>query len=964
MESEHSRDGTSTIVTRLILGVVAEEGGEQAVDRVLDRAGLLAQKVLLQSAHGRVPYSVKLALFDAVVGELGDPRIGLRVGAVALGDAALAPLRAMTRAVRSPAAVLRHVSRVATRLDSAAVFRCVSAGAGEAELAWHVLPPRRPTRVDCDYNVGMLAQAPALFGLPPARVTHTVCQVEGAPECEYTVTWRERPAGALWRRWRRRSVADVRRQDEAAQAAERLRGLHVAAMDLVSGASLEETLDRVAERADGAVHARGHLLDLRLPNGVRHVRGRGVDPAVLDALRETAIEPGIGCVDGAEVLAVAVASATRNYGVLAAVVSPGQAFFPEDEGLLAAYAQHAAAAIEMSVLLADAREQEETARLLLGVARSLAGRRTVSAVAQSVADAVPLLSGADRSGVALWEPGVEEVWIAASSGWPADLAERLGQYVTTPEESPELREMLATTMPLLIDRGGSSWAQEMLDEFGVEAMGAVPIAVDDRLVGIVLAHWVETTPPPVLGDALTERLWGLAGLAGVALDNSRLLAEIRRQDSHDALTGLPNRASFEARLESALGEVDRASAQVAVLFCNVSRLKRINDSLGHEAGDDLLRQVAGRLGAAVVRDGDTVARYSGDEFVLLLPGVGTLDAADVVARVRSSLTAPMRVGGESVFVDLAIGFAVADAAPFAAAGDRLEAGQQLIERAYEDMHKVRAESRGLVHLEQSPERLRVEAELRGAAGRGEFRVHLQPQVDLASGRVVGVEALARWYHPEMGLVSPGIFVPIAEDSGLIEEIGEYILREACRVVAGWRQQGIDLELAVNVSAVQLNKPDFAELVHDILVESGLPCDRLIVEVTESQVMSHAAAGNGNLHRLRELGVGISVDDFGTGYSSLAQLRRLPVTEVKVDQAFTAQLTDEDSSAFVAGIVGLGQGLGLRVVAEGVETSDQLQALQDMGCHRAQGYLLGRPADPTAVLEALLLGAPVPASVAV
>lgn len=962
MESGRAGGGTSTLSTRLLLGVVAEEGGEQAVDRVLDRAGLLVEKAHLQSAHGRVPYSVMLQLFDAVVRELGDPRIGRRMGAVALKDPALAPIRALTRVLGSPAAAFRHVSRVSTRLDSTAVFRCVAARPGEAQLAWHVLPPRPPTRVDCDYSVGMLEQAPVLFGLPPARVAHKACQVDGAPECEYVVTWREHRAGALWRRWRGRSVALASRQDAVGHAEERLRGLRSAASDLVSGASLEETLDRVAERADGAVHARGHLLDLRLPNGVRHVRSRGLDPSVLETLRDTPLVPGIRCVEGAEVLAVAVASATRKYGMLAAVVNSGQAFFPEDEDLLAAYAQHAAAGIEMSVLLSETREQEETARLLLRVARSLAGRRTVSAVAQSVAEAVPLLSGADRSAVALWEPGLGRVWIPGSSGWPADLAERVAQYVTTPEESPELRELLAAGLPMLVDRGGSAWARDVLDEFGIEAMGWVPIKVDGQLVGIVLAHWVDTVPPPVLGEALTERLWGLAGLAGVALDNSRLLDEIRRQDSHDALTGLPNRALFEARLESALGEVDREGAQVAVLFCNVSRLKRINDSLGHGAGDELLRKVAGRLRAAVVREGDTVARCSGDEFVVLLPGVGDSDAEDVAARVQSSLTAPMRVGGEEVFVDLAIGFAVAEAAPFIAPEDRRELGRRLIECAYEDMHRVRAEARGLVHPEQSPDRLRVETELRGAAGRGEFRVHLQPQIDLATGRVVAVEALARWYHPEMGLVSPGLFVPIAEDSGLIEEIGEYILREACHVVAGWREQGIDLELAVNVSAVQLNKPDFAELVHLVLMESGLPCDRLVVEVTESQVMSHVAAGNGNLHRLRELGVGISVDDFGTGYSSLAQLRRLPVTEVKVDQAFTAQLTDEDSSAFVAGIVGLGQGLGLRVVAEGVETPAQLDALQDMGCHRAQGYLLGRPADPAAVLDALLAGTQVPVTV--
>jgi hypothetical protein len=217
MESGHLRGDTSTLITRLMLRVVAEERGEQAVDRVLDRAGLLSTREHLLSAQGRVPHPVMLRLYEAVA-ELGDPRIGLRMGAIALRDPALAPLRALTRMLGSPAAAFRHVSRVSTRLNSGAVFRCVAARPGEAQLAWHALPPRRPSKVDCDFNVGMLEQAPALFGLPPARVVHRTCQGDGAPECEYTVTWPERPTGAPWRRWRRpQSVAVASRLDERFQ---------------------------------------------------------------------------------------------------------------------------------------------------------------------------------------------------------------------------------------------------------------------------------------------------------------------------------------------------------------------------------------------------------------------------------------------------------------------------------------------------------------------------------------------------------------------------------------------------------------------------------------------------------------------------------------------------------------------------------------------------------------------------
>ena len=309
-----------------------------------------------------------------------------------------------------------------------------------------------------------------------------------------------------------------------------------------------------------------------------------------------------------------------------------------------------------------------------------------------------------------------------------------------------------------------------------------------------------------------------------------------------------------------------------------------------------------------------------------------------------------------MFVDLSIGIAVAETSGHASPEDALRLAGELLARAEEDMHRRRTGTPAAVPDQEhrSREHLRLETDLRGAVDRGEIAVHLQPQVDLASGRVVGVEALARWHHPALGSVRPDVFVPIAEASGQIRGIGDHVLREACRTVAAWHADGWDLEVAVNVSAVQLTDPDFAESVLHVLAETGLPAGSLTLEVTESQVLSEVATRHGHLEALRALGVGISVDDFGTGYSSLAQLQRLPVTELKIDRTFTSQLTADGSpSPLVAGIIGLAHGLGLRVVAEGVETYAQSQALHGMTCDRVQGYLFGRPAAPEAVRELLL-----------
>ncbi|MCF6508162.1 EAL domain-containing protein [Blastococcus sp. MG754426] len=937
------------MTTRLLLRVVAARGGERAVERVLDRAGLADRRTPLQSLRGRVTYPEKLRLFDAAAEELGDPRVGLALGEAAMSDPAVRALRRVLTTFGSPAGLLRQVSRISTRLDTAAVFRCESATDGKARLSWRVLPPHHPGRVDCDYNIGMLRKAPVLFGLEPAVVEHWACQADGAPQCEYTVTWQEQQARSRWRgrgRYRRVSLGAV--HAPVADAEERLRDLQEAATDLFSGDSLADTLDRVAERADRAVHAPGYVLDVRLPHGQRHVRSRGLGSSALAALGDQRLEVGCREVGGTSVLAVPVTSGTRDYGVLAVVAWPGQATFPGDVQLLTAYARHAAAAIEMAATLAEAREQEETARLLLTVARSLAGRREARQIARTIADAVPSLCGADRAAVALWDAGTQSVRIAGLSGWPPELAERAAGFVTSTEDSRELCELIAVGAPMLVDRSSSPWADAVLGDFGVTAMGGVPIKVDERLVGIVLAYWAHRAAPTTLDDGTTERMWGLAGLAGVALDNTQLLDDIRHQAAHDPLTGLPNRAFLLSEMQTALSQ---PAGHIALLFCDVRRLKRVNDSLGHGAGDEVLAEVARRLRSAV-RDQDTVARFSGDEFAVLLSGTSGPGAREVADRIHRSLAAPVRTGDDEVFVDLAIGLAVAESSGGLpdAAGDL---AHDLLERAEEDLHRSKSGSPGLPE-QRVREHLRLETDLHGAVERGEVVVHLQPQVDLATGRVVAVEALARWQHPALGPVPPDCFVPIAEASGRIREIGDHVLREACRTVADWRSDGLELEVAVNVSAVQLTDPDFAASVQRVLAETGLPARSLTLEVTESQVLTEVATSHGHLEHLRALGVGISVDDFGTGYSSLAQLQRLPVSELKIDRSFTSQLTGSaPSSPLVAGIVGLAHGLGLRVVAEGVETCSQAEALQGMACSRGQGYLFGRPAEPAAVRGLLL-----------
>jgi diguanylate cyclase (GGDEF)-like protein len=456
-------------------------------------------------------------------------------------------------------------------------------------------------------------------------------------------------------------------------------------------------------------------------------------------------------------------------------------------------------------------------------------------------------------------------------------------------------------------------------------------------------------PAPAPLRVLARAFWRLTELASLAaLDNSRLLEDARRQAMHDPLTGLPNKALLQDRLEASLARVGRDGRRVGVLFCDVNRFKRFNDSLGHGAGDTVLRHVAAQLQAAV-RSSDTVARYSGDEFVILLPGLESeAEAEDLAGRVRTGLTEPLDINGRKIFVDVAIGASVSGLLPHERTDTLSKAARLLIEDADFQMRRTKARARGQRPPAKNKDSLQLETDLRGAAGRGELRVHYQPQIDVTTNEIVAAEALVRWQHPELGLLPPADFIALAEESSLITEVGAYILTEACRAGAAWGAAGHDIEISVNVSAVQLGSKEFLALIRDTLKRTGFRADSLTLEVTESQAVTETSTNDRNLHGLRASGLGISVDDFGTGYSSLAQLHTLPVTEVKLDRSFTTRLGDEESNAFVAGIVGLGHGLGLRVVAEGVETQSQFEALRAMGCERAQGYLLGKPVEASAL----------------
>ena len=459
--------------------------------------------------------------------------------------------------------------------------------------------------------------------------------------------------------------------------------------------------------------------------------------------------------------------------------------------------------------------------------------------------------------------------------------------------------------------------------------------------------WVEAT-----GRAL-DPLRPRAGSVWIFTDVSERKAAEERAAYlayYDVLTGLPNRSLVQDRLQQAVVNADRAATKVALLMVDLDRFKTINDSLGHSVGDRLLVEVAKRL-KLCLRESDTLCRQGGDEFLILLPDLRDAEACVThLARLTDGLAQPFRVDALELAITVSMGIAIyPDDGPDL--GTLLKKSDMAMYRAKEaGRNTYRFFNEGM--NDEAEERLAMHSNLRRALDAGQFVLHYQPQIEIASGRLVGAEALLRWNHPTLGLVLPGRFIPVAEESGLIVPIGEWVLREACREAANWQRQGMpDVVVAVNLSALQFKRGEIEMSVTRALDESGLDPALLELELTESILIHDTENVLATVMRLKHMGLKLSIDDFGTGYSSLAYLKRFKVDKLKIDQSFIRDLAkDSDDAAIVRAIVQMARSLGLRTIAEGVEDRHVLDHLRLYRCDEAQGYFFSRPVPAAKFVE--------------
>ena len=656
-------------------------------------------------------------------------------------------------------------------------------------------------------------------------------------------------------------------------------------------------------------------------------------------------------------------------GVLLFLSSELGAFTPELVGLLQRLADNVSFALENFARADDRRladdQRERLTRMFAALSatnEAIMRARTRNELFQLVCEAAVHGGRFASTVIALSEPGEEFLRVMAWAGPKAELHRSV--KIAVSEERPEGRSLsgiaFRTSQPCisndyLADARGAAFHDRARRE-GNKSGAALPLLSHGRAVGVLVFL---SSDCDAFTPELVELLTRLASNVSFALDNFDRADEKARADdqikylaTHDGLTDLPNRATFNQLLHSSIESARRLGRSFAVLFIDIDRFKVINDSLGHDAGDALLVETGNRLRGAL-RGGDVVARLGGDEFVIILEHASEASQIEAAARkILSVVAQPLQLCGLECRATASIGIAV-----FPNDGDD---EQTLTKNADMAMYRAKEEGKNGFRFfvrqsrTQSVERLVFEARLRQALERDEFSLHYQPKIELAGGRVTGVEALLRWTSPDLGVLPPMQFISLAEETGLIVPIGRWVLRTACAQNMAWRRQGLPpLSMAVNLSPRQFSDETLLQDIDDALASSGMPPELLQLEITESMVMHNVSRAIELLEIIRGRGVRLAIDDFGTGYSSMSLMKKFPVDTIKIDRSFVQDLPhDAEDRAIAQAIISMGRALGLTVIAEGVETADQAAFLREHACDEMQGYLFSKPVPPESIPDLL------------
>lgn len=971
----------SGAVTHVIVGCVRSRGGDFGVAQMMAMAGEHRPVEMLEDPRSWSTHDEVVSLLAAAERVTGETSMGWCVGEELLRPVDGADATDLLRSHGSPAELLRNVTEATARLLTVSSLEPLEVGEDHAVLRATTRPLLPRHRYLCELTKGLLSQVPAIFGLSTAVIDEPECQARGGRCCLYCLTWEDEAGvqaavvpGVTFRPTPEAPAAPSGQTappgQQARILADRLEEAARSIGDLVSGGDPSALLASLAARAAGAVGASRYLLAVGQGAGRPPVvHQAGLDNAEAGALARELLASDVPASSGAR-LVVDVATHRHRFGRFAAYYQPGEDPPPGARRILSLHANCAAAAVELASAAAASRQSEATTQALLELSGSLSRAGTVAVVAQSLADAVPTLSGCDRSSVLLWDPFEQRLILQAWSvaGAPAganhaaaagrganadatDVIDTAGSaggppWVVADGDADVVPVLSASRDVMVLDPTADEPSlRAFLARTGASCGILVPLFSDEEFVGLVSGEYL--VPPrldPRADGGLLSLLRAVADQAVTALQNAWLLEQVGPLAWHDALTGLPNRRLLEHRAHRALEHNEHAGSVTSIFFVDLDRFKRVNDTFGHATGDALIRQVAQRL-RDVVRPQDTVARLGGDEFALLLPDLTDIgEARQMAARMLQAIRMPYRVDGNELHASASIGVAV-----WPSHGEDYD---ELLIHADEAMYRSKGGGRD-TYTVYAPDagppdgQVSLDSDLHHAVERNELFVVYQPAVDLRTNRVVGMEALVRWRHPRRGVIEPGAFIAQAEESEVIVDIDRFVLREVARQVREWIDGGLNpVRVSVNVSRRDLAHPHFADTVLEALRERRLPGHLLEIEFTGHPGADDHGVAELTIERLRREGVRFAVDDFGAGASSLERLAALPVRKLKIARSLVQLIGPADElGPLTSAIIAVAANLGMECAAQGVETPHQRTTLLQGGCTTAQGHLYGRPLLP-------------------
>jgi diguanylate cyclase (GGDEF)-like protein len=920
--------------TRFVIGYLRDRAPAGALEAVLAGAGETRSVVELMESSTWSTYSEFRRLLEATNAVLGGPEALDDIGRYSF-DAVTSPeLLERVLALGSPGAWMANFAGVVSGTAPVMEMGTEELGPMEWMVRLGIKDPHEMFPELCRYLFGLISVVPQVFGYNPIPTYDEACQCHGAEFCLRRLRWSpaDEPDDPLGHAQFRAQLSEAR-----------LEVLQQTLGELVSGEGLDFVLPRIVAAASRAVIAPAYVLAIDDPvTSKRHLYCDGITPEEAKAYAD----PEVGAFPiGTNVLPVTVSSGRCIYGHLVAIRSSDGIFDLQESSSLEAYARMAAVALDSASAIDDARRQLNATTALLDLSNSLVQQSSVEGLAEHLVQAVPFVVDCDRAVVTLVDESGLTARTAAVYGYDPETEARLRDHVVSVSEVRSRESDLVFRNP-------------NLEGYTSELSANLPIKMGEDLLGWISVDVVEGPERLRNSPDLERRLQGLAGQAAIGIKNARLVEEIRHQALHDHLTGLPNRVLVVDRAEQLLARARRYGTDVALLFIDLDGFKDVNDTFGHQVGDELLRAVAVRFGS-VTRETDTIGRLGGDEFVVLAEGDGLSAGPEVVAqRLIDSLALPFHVGdGDKPPISISASVGIA-------AGMR-DSAQDLLRDADVALYAAKAAGKNcsVVFMPEMQVAVRrhheLETDLRFALSGSQYFLVYQPMFDLRHMKVLGVEALLRWQHPTRGIVGPDDFIPALEGSGMILDVGAWVLDEACRQSRLWLDQGRTINVSINVSGRQLEGDALVEQVKSALQRHSVRPDLLTIEMTESVLMRDTSDALKRLAELKKIGVRLAIDDFGTGHSSLAYLRQFEVDSIKIDRTFITGISDSrEGKALIQTLVQLGKALNIETVAEGIEETSQLSVLREQRCDSGQGFLLARPTSPEEVEKLFEVNAPV------